>query len=69
MTKSGSSKSGFWTVVAVVNLLALAYPVSMLCGADTQEGIFVGIFALCAVALVLGVADIIGVLLAYSTSY
>ena len=63
------SKSGFWTVVAVVNLLALAYPISMLCDAGTQEETFMGIIVFCVVALVLATADLISVLLAYSASY
>jgi len=63
------SKAGFWAVLIAVNLLMLLYPISMLLGTDTQEGPIVGVIALCGVALLLAVADMISVLLAYSTSY
>jgi hypothetical protein len=63
------SKTGFWIVLSVVNLLMFAYPISMLYGADNQEANVVAVIALCGVGLVLGVADMISVLLAYSSSY
>ncbi|MGA7460917.1 MAG: hypothetical protein WBW69_11870 [Candidatus Korobacteraceae bacterium] len=47
----------------------LLYPVSMLIGADSQEGTIVAVLALCGVGLVLAVGDMISVLLAYSASY
>jgi len=67
--KNTTSKSRFWTILAVVNLLMLAYPISMWFAADTQEGIFVAVIAVCGIGLILGIADIISVLLAYSCSY
>jgi len=63
------SKARFWMVLSIVNLLIFAYPISMLYGADNQEATIVAVIALCGVGLVLGVADMISVLLAYSTSY
>jgi len=67
--KKPKSKSRFWTVLTLVNLLMLAYPISMFLGADTQEGTLVAVIALCGIGLILGVADIISVLLAYSPGY
>lgn len=52
-----------------MNALMLLYPVSLLLGTDEQEGTIVGVIALCGVGLLLAVADMISVLLAYSTSY
>ncbi|MGC2108366.1 MAG: hypothetical protein WA655_02545 [Candidatus Korobacteraceae bacterium] len=63
------SKARFWTILALVNLLTLVYPVSMVLGADAQDGTVVGVIALFGVGLVLAVADMISVLLAYSTSH
>lgn len=63
------SKAGFWTVLIAVNVLMLVYPISMLLGTDKQDGTIVGVIALCGVGLLLAVADMISVLLAYSTSY
>ncbi len=68
MTRN-SSKARFWTVLGIINLLMLLYPVSMLIGADSQEGTFVAVLALCGVGLVLAVGDMISALLAYSTAY
>lgn len=68
MTRN-QSKARFWTVLGIVNLLMFAYPITMLYGADTQEATIMAVIALCGVGLVLGVADMITVLLAYSTSY
>ena len=68
MTRN-SSKARFWTVLGIINLLMLLYPVSMLIGADSQEGTFVAVLALCGVGLVLAVGDMISALLAYSTIY
>ncbi len=67
--KKNESKARFWTILIALNLLMLLYPVSMLFGTDQQEGPIVGVIALCAVGLLLAVADMISVLLAYSTSY
>ena len=67
--KKPKPKSRFWTVLTLVNLLMLAYPISMLLGADTQEGTFVAVIALCGIGLILGIADIISVVLAYSPGY
>lgn len=67
--RRSKSKSQFWTVLALVNLLVVIYPVSLLLGSDTPDGTMLGVVALCGAGLVLGIADIIGVLLAYSTSY
>lgn len=63
------SKAQFWTVLIAVNILILLYPLSLLFGTDKQEGTIVGVIALCGVGLLLAVADMISVLLAYSTSY
>ena len=63
------SKSRFWTVLGAVNLLTLAYPITMVLGADSLDGRVLGAVALSGAALVLGIADIISVLLAYSMSY
>ena len=63
------SKAQFWTILILVNLLMLLYPVSMLFGTDQQDGAVVGVIALCGVGLLLAVADMISVLLVYSTSY
>jgi len=63
------SKARFWTILGLVNLLMLLYPMSMLLGADSQEATVVAVIALCGVGLVLAVGDMISVMLAYSTSY
>jgi hypothetical protein len=63
------SRGRFWTILGIVNLLMLLYPMNMLLGADSQDGTVVAVIALCGVGLVLAVGDIISVMLAYSTSY
>lgn len=68
MTRN-QSKARFWTVLGTINLLVLLYPVSMLIGADSQEGTIVAALALCGVGLALAVGDMISVSLAYSASY
>jgi len=66
---NAKSKSQFWTILGAVNLLIIAYPVSMLLGADTQGDMILATVALLGAGLVLGITDVISVLLAYSTSY
>jgi len=66
---NAKSKSQFWTILGAVNLLIIAYPVSMLAGADTQAEMILSTVVLLGVGLVLGITDVISVLLAYSTSY
>jgi hypothetical protein len=68
MTRN-QSKARFWTILAIVNLVMLLYPISMLLGGDSQDGSIMGVIALCGVGLILAVGDMISVLLAYSTSY
>jgi len=63
------SKARFWTVLILVNILTLLYPVSLLFATDNQEGTIVGVVALCGVGLVMAVADMISVLLTYSATY
>ena len=63
------SRSRFWTVLTTINLLMLAYPICLLAGADSPDGTILGVVALCGAGLLLGVADIVSVLLAYSSSY
>jgi hypothetical protein len=63
------SKTRFWIILGIVNLLLLLYPINMLLGPDTQEGNVVGVIVLCGVGLILAVGDMISVMLAYSTSY
>ncbi len=63
------SKTTFWTILVAANLLTLAYPLNMLIGSDSQDGTIVGVVVLLIVGLVLGVADMISVALAYSMSY
>ena len=63
------SKARFWTILGLVNLLTLLYPISMLFGADSQEANVIAVIALCGAALLLAVGDLISILLAYSASY
>jgi hypothetical protein len=63
------SKARFWTILVVVNLLTLAYPLNMLIRPDSEDGTIVGVVALLIAGLLLGVADMISVALAYSMSY
>ncbi len=67
--RRNKSKSQFWIVLALVNLLVAIYPVRLLLGSDTPDGTILGVVALCGAGLVLGIADVVSVLLAYSTSY
>ena len=67
--RRNKSKSQFWTILAMVNLLVAIYPVRLLLGSDTPDGTILGVVALCGAGLVLGIADVVSVLLAYSTSY
>jgi hypothetical protein len=62
-------KTKFWTVVAVINIGMLSYPLTMLAGSNTQDDSIIGLVALCAVGLVLAIGDMISIMLAYSTSY
>ena len=66
---NAKSKSQFWTILGAVNLLIIAYPVSMLAGADTQAEMILSTVVLLGVGQVLGITDVISVLLAYPTSY
>lgn len=67
--RRNKSKSQFWIVLALVNLVVAIYPVRLLLGSDTPDGTILGVVALCGAGLVLGIADVVSVLLAYSTSY
>ncbi len=63
------SKARFWTTLTAINLMMLVYPVCMLLGADSQEATFMGIVVLTGVVLVVAIADIVSVLLAYSPTF
>ena len=68
MTRN-QSKAQFWTVLTLINIAMLAYPLTMLLGQDSPDGNIIGVVALCGVGLVLAIGDMIGIMLAYSTSY
>ncbi len=63
------SKARFWTVLGVINLLVLAYPLNLFLDSTSQDGTMMAVIVLCAALLLLAVGDMISFALAYSTSY
>ena len=66
--RRNQSKARFWIVLGTINLLALAYPISLFADPN-QDGALLATITLLGVAVVLAIADLISVALAYSMSY
>ena len=48
------SKARFWTVLGVINLLVLAYPMNLFLDSTNQDGTMMAVIVLCAALLVTG---------------
>jgi len=60
-----SSKTRFWSILVVLNLLTLVYPVSLLLGCDDDTARLFAVVVLMAESMFLFVADAISFVFAY----
>jgi hypothetical protein len=64
-TKNNRPTNRFWLVLGCLNVLAMFYPVSLLRGVSSGDGQLFASIVLLGMLFVLGIADTVGVLLAY----
>lgn len=64
--KKQKAGDNFWFVLGIINLLALAYPMSSYLQADSTEDQILGVVILFAVGLVLAIVDTVSIVVAYS---
>lgn len=60
-----SSKTRFWTVLTILNILAMTYPVRAYVQANTSEAQVVGALTMIGAGFLLAITDIVSVMLAY----
>jgi len=64
--KRERQKTKFWTMLTLVNLLLLIYPVSMYVNADTNEAqVFAGI-VMVGMTFMLAITDVVSAVVAYA---
>jgi hypothetical protein len=64
--KKQKSKDDFWFVLAIINILAIAYPTSLcLCAVGLEDRIL-AVSVLCGVGLLLAIIDGISIMVVYS---
>jgi len=56
----------FWTILAIVNIAAIAYPISLYNNADSGDQQISALLALVGTGLVLAVVDAVSALMAFS---
>jgi hypothetical protein len=64
--KKKKSREDFWLILGVLNLLAMAYPISCFLRAESTEDQIVAVFVLGGVGLLLAIIDTVGIVTAYS---
>ena len=63
--KNNRPTSRFWLVLGGVNVLAMSYPISVFRAVDGGDGQLFASLLLLGILFVLGIADSVGILLAY----
>ena len=58
-------KAKFWTILAMVNVVAMIYPVTLYLQADSGDGQFFATVVLFGAALLLAITDTVSALVAY----
>jgi len=61
-----SQRTRFWTILAIVNIVAIAYPISLYTNAESSDNQISALLVLVGTALVLAVVDAMSALMAYS---
>jgi hypothetical protein len=64
--KQQKSKHNFWFVLAIINMVAMVYPLSSYLQADSMEDQVLAVFIVAGVALVMGIIDTVSIVFAYS---
>ena len=62
-----SSKTRFWTVLAIVNVAAMIYPVGLYSRAESNESQFLAAIIVLSVAFLLAIMDTVSALVVYAT--
>lgn len=60
------TKEEFWYVLASLNILAIAYPISAYLRADSSEDQILGVSLLVGVGLLLAILDTVSITVSYS---
>ena len=60
-----SSRMRFWTILAIVNFLAMVYPIGLYLQAESNESQFFACVVLLSVAFLLAVMDTVSALVVY----
>jgi hypothetical protein len=63
-TKRNGTKNRFWLVLIMLNILAMVYPLSLMCGAGSTDAQLLGTFVLIIVVFLLVVVDMVSILIA-----
>ena len=58
-------KTRFWTVLAMTNVAAMAYPIGMYVQADSNDTKFLATILVLGVALLLAITDTVSAIVAY----
>jgi hypothetical protein len=67
--KKHEANSQLWTTLAMVNVLALIYPISLLIRADSGDENLFAIFALIGVVFLLLTVDAVSIVISAGSSY
>jgi hypothetical protein len=63
--KAHKPTTRFWTVLVILNVLAIVYPLGLCLHSDSADGQLLATFALLGVGFFLAIGDTVGILLAY----
>ena len=61
-----SSKARFWTILTMINIVAMIYPVTLYFQADNSDAQFFATIVLAASAFLLALTDAVSAIVAYS---
>ncbi len=64
--KKQKAREDFWLVLGIINLLAMAYPISSYLRADAIEDQVLWVCILIGIGLVLAIVDTVSIVVAYS---
>lgn len=59
------SRTRFWTILTIVNILAMAYPISLYFRAESNDAQFFAAVAVLGVGFLLAITDTVSALVAY----
>ena len=60
-----SSRTRFWTILAIINIAAMIYPVGLYFQAESSDSQFVATVVMLCVAFVLAIMDTVSALVVY----